>query len=158
MGQGDFFAKRRQLRGERPVGIERERCAFKHELVLSADLVDVEQRQVRLNHPRDRDVEALVDDAAAVGRTVRHQQNFAAGLGDALDRVRPPDVLADRNADANTAKNHRTRCGAWGEHPLLVEHAVVRQIDLEAQGGDATALDQRRRVVELAVLKPGSAE
>ena len=103
------LAERRELRAEGQVGVEHEGGALEHELVLAADLVDVDERQAGVLDARHRHVEPLVDDAAPVGRAVRHQQNLAAGLADAFDRLRAPDVLADRHADAQPAEIDRPR-------------------------------------------------
>ena len=87
-----------------------------------------------------------------------HEQNFASGLEDAFDRVRAPDVLADRNAEARAAKDDRPRRRAGREHPLLVEHAIIGQVDLEPHRLDPPAVEQRHGVIELAVLDPGQAD
>ena len=138
-----------------------ERGAVEHQLVLPADLVDVDQRQAALGDARDRDVEPHVVLVAPVGRAVRHDQDLGAGLGQALDHVlgRPtPDVLADRDADPHAAEIDRAGHRPRREHALLVEHAVVRQIDLEAHGRDRAAVEQAIGVVELAVLDPRRAD
>ena len=48
--------------------------------------------------------------------------------------------------------------GPAREHALLVEHAVVRQVDLVARGRDLAALEQQVGIVELAVFDPGRAD
>ena len=53
---------------------------------------------------------------------------------------------------------HRPRGGAAREQALFVEHAVVRQVRLEAQRGDAALIEQRAGIIELAVLDPGRAD
>jgi hypothetical protein len=83
---------------------------------------------------------------------------LAAGLADAFDRLGTPDVLADGHAQADAAEIDRPGHRSRREHPLLVEHAVVRQIDLEAQAGDTAAVEQRHGIVELAVFDPGGAD
>ena len=52
----------------------------------------------------------------------------------------------------------RPRGRAAGEQALLVEHAVVRQVRLEAQRCDAALIEQRAGIIELAVLDPGRAD
>ncbi len=69
----------------------------------------------------------------------------------------PPDVLADRHADAYAAKDDRPRRRPRRRHALLVKNAIIGQIDLEAHRFDAAAVEERHRVVELAVLDPGQA-
>ena len=153
-GDRDFLAEARKLEGERAVAIERERGALEDKLVLAAHLVDVDERQARLDDARHRDIEAFGNDAAAVGRGIGDEQNFATGLGDAFDRLRLPDILADRNADADAAEIHRPRQGTGRKDAFLVEDAVIRQIHLETERGDAAAVEKRHGVVELAVLQP----
>ncbi len=48
--------------------------------------------------------------------------------------------------------------GPSREHALFVEYAVIRQVDLESDGGDAALVQQGAGVVELAVLDPGRAD
>ena len=69
-----------------------------------------------------------------------------------------PDVLADRHADLDAAEVDRARQRPGVEHALLVEHAVVRQIDLVAHRRDAAAVDQRHRVVDLVLVRPDAAD
>ena len=89
---------------ERAVGVQRERGAVEHQFVLAADLVDVDQRQAA-SRPRARPRPSCARrPCRAVGRAVRHDQDFGAGLVQALDAPRlEPDVLADRHADADAA-------------------------------------------------------
>ena len=58
----------------------------------------------------------------------------------------------------HAAEIHRPRHRPRREHALFVEHAVIRQIDLEAQRRDRAAVEQRHRVVELAAVDPGRAD
>jgi hypothetical protein len=150
MRRHDRFAKRRKLEAGRPIGMEPKRGAVEHQFILATDLVDVDQRQSRFDHPAHSDVEPIFGLAAPIGRPVRHQQDFAAGLGKALDDLRPPDVLADRNADANALDDDRPGQCAWHEHALFVEYTVVGQVDL--------VCEQRIGVIELAVFEPRRAD
>ena len=95
---------------------------------------------------------------ALVGRGVGHEQDLAAGFGDAFDRARRPHVLTDRHADAHAGEGERPGIGPGAEDALLVEDAVIGQIDLEAHGGDAPAVEQRGGVVERAILDPRQAD
>src|SRR6201999_2459199 len=85
---------------------------------------------------------ANIDLGAIVGRAVRHQEDLGAALGQSLaDGDLSPDVLADRDADAHAAKIDRTlqlRSGL--EDTLLVELAIVRQVELVALGDDPAAV------------------
>ena len=146
------------MSAETAVGVEGERSAVEDELVLAANHVEVDERQRALHHPRNGDVLAGQELAALVRRGVGDEQDFAAGFKDAFDRVGAPDVLADRHADPHAAKHDRSRRWSGREHPLLVEDAVIGQIDLEPDRFDPPAVEERHRVVELAVLDPGQAD
>ena len=52
----------------------------------------------------------------------------------------------------------RPRGGTAREQALFVEHAVIRQVRLEAKGCDAALIEQRAGIIELAVLDPGRAD
>src|SRR6185295_19806421 len=69
-----------------------------------------------------------------------------------------PYILADRHADADAADGHRAGGGAARKQPLFVEHAVIRQVGLETDRRDASAVEQRTGIVELAVLDPRTAD
>ena len=75
----------------------------------------------------------------------------------AFDDVGAPDVLADRHAEAHAAEVDRPRHGPGREHALFVEHAVVRQVDLEAHRFDLAVIDQHDGVVDVSVLGPDGA-
>src|SRR4030095_13125152 len=53
----DGFAEGRELEGERAIAVQGKRGAVEHELVLPADLVDIDQRHAAPGHPRPRAVE-----------------------------------------------------------------------------------------------------
>ena len=146
------------MHGEAAVGVEGEGGALEHQLVLAADEVEIDQRQAALDDAGDRDALTDRELVALVRRGVGDEQDLAAGLEDAFDRIRPPDVLADRHADAHAAKDDRAGRGARREHPLFVEDAVVRQVDLEPDRFDPALGQERHGVVQFAVLDPGQAE
>ena len=156
--------KCRQLGRDEQIGVERKRSTIEHKFVLAADLIEINQRQSAFGDARHRDRQPQIALFARVGRAVRHHQDFGAGLGQAFDdvfvvrRFFEPDVFANGNADPHAADCHRTGGGAAREQALFVEHAVVRQVCLETNGGDPATLQQRACVVELAVLDPWAAD
>ncbi len=164
MQRDDALFECGQLRRDRKIGVERKRRAVEHQFVLPADLVEIDQRQTALGDAGDRDRQPQIVLVARIGRAVRHDKDFRAGLGEAFDdvfvflRLFEPDVLADGNADADAADGDRTRGGTAREQSLFVEHAVIRQVRLEAQRCDAALIKQRAGIVELAVLDPGRAD
>ena len=96
---------------------------------------------------------ADIDLAAIVGRAVRHQQDLGAAFGQRLaDAELAPDVLADRNAEPHAAEIDRPRHVRTGlEDALLVELAIVRQIDLVALGDDLAAIGDDDGIVGAAL-------
>src|SRR5260370_8851775 len=56
---------------------------------------------------RSRHVEPHVVLLAPIGRPVRHDEQLRAGLRQALDHLGAPDVLADRNPEADAAEIDR---------------------------------------------------
>ncbi len=156
-GARDHWPKGGQLHREAAVGIEREGRALEHQFVLPADHVEVDQRQAALDHAIDRDVLADRQLVALVRRGVGDEQDLAAGLENAFDWVGSPDVLADRHPDAHALKDDRAGRGAGHEHPLFVEDAVIRQVDLEPHRLDPATGQERHRIVQPAVLDPWQA-
>ena len=150
----DLLAERGELGLELAVGAQRERAAVVDHLVLAADLVEIDERQAALDHALDAELHANVRLADLVGRGVGHQQDLAAGLGDAFDDIGRPHVLADRHADAHAVEHQRPGHRARREDALVVEHAVVRQVDLVALADDLALVEADDGVVELAVLMP----
>ena len=65
-------------------------------------------------------------------RGVQRNDHLRAGLGKALNNVWCPDILANRQAKPHAAYLYRARHVAGGEIALVVEHTVIRQIDLVA--------------------------
>ncbi len=150
----DLLAERGELGLELAVGAQHERAAIVDHFILPADLVEVDEGQATLDHALDAELHPHIRLADFVGRRVGHQQDLAAGLGDAFDDVGRPHVFADRHADAHAIEHQRPRHRAWRKNALVVEHAVVRQVDLVALADDLAFVEADDRVVELAVLVP----
>ena len=159
----DRLDKSRKLEGNRPVGVKRKRGAIEDQFVLATELIDVKQRKTGFGDARDRNIEADIGLVAPVGRAVGHQQNLSAGLDQTLDHVLVvapigPGILADRQPKPHAAKAYRSRHGPGREHALFVEHAIVWQVDLEADRRDPPGIEQRISVVEFVVLDPWRAD
>src|SRR5262249_10168077 len=131
----------RRPHGEPAVGIEHEGRAVEHELVLTADLIDVSEREFALGDARlgDSVTNLLLIDP--VRRAVRYDQKLGPLPSERPAYLPGPDVLADGRAELHPAEVDRLGHRACGEHPLLVEHAVIRQIVLVANGLDAPAVE-----------------
>ena len=154
----DAGLKRRHLKGQRTISIQPEGAAIKHQLVLSAHLIEINHRQARLLHPRHRAIQPDVEFVTLIGRAIGHQQNFAPRLGDTFHRIRAPDVLADRNANPHTLKHNRPRQRAGRKHALFIKHAIIGQIHLEAHRFNPALIEQGKGIVEPALLHPGQTD
>ena len=141
-----------ELPCEAAVGSEDEARAVEGEFVLPADAVEEGERQAGFDDAADRRAEPPVVLADLIGRAVRDDKNFGAGLGEAFGDVGEPDVFADRYAETNIAKRQRAGQRARVEDALLVEGAVVGQQMLARDRRDASAVEQRGDIEQLAVL------
>src|ERR1700730_16409158 len=73
----DSGRKIRKLERARAIGIEAEGRAIEDKLVLAAELIEINERQLALGDPRGGDRKPLARLAAPVGRTVGNKKNFA---------------------------------------------------------------------------------
>ncbi len=156
----DNFAKGRELEGQPAIGVEGKRGAIEDELVLAADLVDIDQRDAALGHAGDRDVETHLVLVTGVRRSVGHDHQLGARLAEAFHYVfvvTPfgPNVLTDRKADAHASEIDGTGRRPGREQPPFVKHAVIREVHLQPHGGNDAAVEQAICVVELAAIEPG---
>ena len=158
IGHDNRFTPCRQLRGEAAVGIQNERRAVEHQLILPANLIDVDQWHTAFRHPRDSHVHAQIGLRPIERRTVRRDQDFRARLSKRLDNVFAPDVFANRHTDPHAAHIDRPRHRPCCEHAFFVEHTVVRKIDFQPDRFNFAAIQQRHRVVNLSVLAPDRAD
>ena len=141
---------------QRAFVVEHDRPAVEHQLVLATDLVDVDDRRVRIRctgrqHPFAFDALARVE-----RRGVDVDADLGAGgslFGDGPERA--PDVLADRDADLDAADDEQLqRIGLVARREVagLVEHRRVRQQPLAVRADDLAVGAHRGGVVEVAVL------
>ena len=140
---------------QRALGVDDERSAVEHELVLAADLVDVHDRGVCVlgaggDHPFPPGVLLPV---------VRRAVDVDAELGTAggLCGERPerrPDVLADRDPDLGSGdhvQRERLVVAPGRERARLVEHGVVGKQPLVVRADHVTVHAHRGGVVDVAV-------
>ena len=69
-----------------------------------------------------------------------------------------PGVFADRHSYPHATNGDRARGRSAREHALLVEHAVIRQIDLVPDRSDAAFVEKYAGIIKLAVVDPGRAD
>ena len=109
---------------------------------------------MRFGHARLGDAVTHILLVDPIGRAVGHDQQLGARLLQRLAHLLAPNVLADRNAEPDAAEVDRRRHRARCEHPLLVEHAIIREIVLVADLGDAAAVEQRHGVIDKRRIAP----
>ena len=138
-------------RRTRPSGAEDDAAAVEDQVVVAADLVDVDDVDAVA---AGEHAEHLLAHRLLAGRERRGRQVEEDGGAQALDRVdrigevaRPlpevavvPDVLADADGGAPAGDVERLETGARLEVAVLVEDVVGRQQALDEQ-----SLDRRRR-------------
>ncbi len=88
----------------------------------------------------------------AIRRAVDDDEQLRSGFRQMLHDIRLPDVLADRQAKANAAERHGLRQRTGREHALLVEHGIVGQIGLEAQGRHGAPIEESHGISQHARL------
>ena len=124
-------------------GVDDHRAAVEHELVLTADGVDVGDGDTVVDGAGGEHARAVGAAAAVVGRgaDVDAELSAAAGhAGEGLARI--PDVLADADAEGEVAGAVDGYAAPGREVALLVEDAVVGEaalvagVDLAAAGED----------------------
>ena len=130
--QGDARLESGHLGGQGAVGIEHEGAAVEHQLVLPADLVDIDERQSRLDHAGNGKLHALVVLVPFEGRAVDHDQQLGGRLLKALGNVLDPHVFADHDTEAHALEVDRARQRPRLEDADFIENAVVGQLVLAA--------------------------
>ena len=125
------FLEHRRTRRDTALGVDRERPAVEHDLVLAAHEVAVEQRHGSRARALGHALFALGELAEMKRRGVEHAQHLRTGRLGARGRLVEPGVLADREAETQAADLEHDRPVAsvapGGEVAPFVEHLVVRQ-------------------------------
>ena len=145
----------RQSNRDGVVGVDDKRAAVEHELVLSAHLVHVHQRQTGFAAALQGERHAMIELGTLERRSVRHDQHPRPAVGQAARHGRVPHVLADHDAKPHASEIDRIGQRPGAEEPLLVKHAVVRQLVLVADGVDPAAGHEDGGVIESAFVGPG---
>ena len=144
----ESFLELAHLKCERLVTIEGKARAVEDQFVLTTELIGEDQRQACLDHLAQRHLMAHVDFPPVIGRAIRHEQDFGAGLSQRFaDAEIVPDLLADRHADPHAAKIDRPRHLAFDENALLIELAVIGQINLVAVCEHTATVENGDRIV-----------
>jgi hypothetical protein len=152
VGDEEIFLECLPPRYRPSVGARDHAASVEHELVLSADEVEVAETAAVLAGAPLHEPLALRSLAAVVrrGRDIDDDARAAQANLRGRRAVVDPDVLADVHADHGAAEIHHERVLAGLEVSLLVENAVVRQVDLAIGRGDLPSEEHVAGVVRAA--------
>ncbi len=155
VGQGDVKVDHQQLLDELlPAGEhgsvrgDDERVTVEHQLVLSADGVEVRERAAGLRGSTSAQLESDVVLVALIGRTVGHEEE--TWCAERVLRDRPavlPEVLTDREGDVDPANPDDDGHLARHEVAKLVEDPVVGQVVLGIASDDRALVQDRNGVL-----------
>ena len=152
IGNQQVFGHRRRPGHDRARGVEHAAVAVEDQLVLTPDGVGPDHERAGV-HGSGRD-HLLAGDALLrmEGGPVDVDQHLGAELrleGDRSRRI--PGVLTDRDAQPDTVDGEDRALAAGTEVALLVEHAVVRQVDLVVHPAEVAVAGHEGRVVDVDV-------
>ena len=134
---------------ERPIRGDDHASAIEDELVLAADGVDVDEPSTGLECAVARYPDAFPRLATVIRRAVDVEDDRGFSRGVRVERrAGSPRVLAHRQSELGAGEAHRTFGGTGNERSLLVEHAVVRELDLVVPRDDLAVRYERGRVVD----------
>ena len=149
---GDGFVKDGHLQCQFTPRVQNERSAIEDLIVLTTNHVEVNEWQSGLDDPRDHMVEACVELAAIVRRTVGHQDHLCAALLECLGDILVPSILANRCSDAHHPQVVRTSNWAGFVKSNFVKDSLVGQMVLQYLSHQSTFFQYMISVVELATL------
>ncbi len=142
----DIFFEMRSTLNDFAILIHDERAAIEYELILTADHVQVHDRQLYV-------LNALSDDALTallvverVRRSVDHHEQLRACRLRRAGGARLPNVFADQKRRSNAVEIDDAGVLAVLEIALLVEYRVVRQLLLAVVRERLTLSNEDRRI------------
>jgi len=144
----------RRLITDRAAGIDQHGTAIEDQLILAADLVDIDDRHPPFARARRQHIVAALLLAAMKRRSIEIDHQARARAGRTSSGFRPPDVLADGDGGGHTAEIDHTGRIAGGKIALLVEHLVIGQTLLVVAGDQLAIADHAGRVIEPVTLAP----
>ncbi len=131
---GNGAVEGRQVQRQLATGVQREGRAVKDRLVLPSDHIKADQRQLRLDHPRDHMIQPPVHCAALMWGCIRDQKEFGPRFGLRLGHIASPAIRPDGGADAQPLN----RIGATDRACIKVR--VLRGAVLKHPLGDLATL------------------
>ena len=138
--QRQLFGKRGQLVGQLALAAEHLGAAVENQLVLTAHLIEVDQRQTGLIAALGHQLAADPGFFLIIGRGVDGEQQFGPCRLGGQRRTRLPQIFTDEQPQLVTPEWHHAGLGCSGKVALLIKHAVVGQILLEVTGNQLALL------------------
>ena len=151
------FHEHRAAFDKRAVGVDHEAAAVEDEVVLTADLIQVDDRGVNLGGTTLGELETGVGLAFLIRRAVDGEQQVDVLGGQVGHRAAVlPDVLADGHANGGAVHVEGHGAVAGGEDAEFVEHAVVGQEVLVVASPDHALVQDHQSVARLGGLAVGA--
>ena len=157
IGHHDIRRPNRALHRDFTISRHHEAATVKHQFILPAKLIDINQRQARFAHARMGMGAAFIVFAALKRRPVGRHQKLGTFSFEMRAHITKPDILANRQAQPHAAHFNGCWQGAGMKQAFFVKHRIIRQVmfvphrHLPAIGGD-------HAIVQLAALNHGRAE
>ena len=142
----NHFRKHRPLVRELACTVHGKRRAIKHQLILPAHLIDVDDRDAGIRRTLAHNFIASLQLRHVIGRGVQHQQHLCAGIACGNRGGLLPHVLANVDAQAHALMLEHARRITGVEVAHLVEHLVVRQQRLQIRRNNAPIPQHRSRI------------
>ncbi|MNF62977.1 hypothetical protein D3C84_446640 [compost metagenome] len=141
--------------GQLALAAEHLGAAVEDQLVLAADLIEVNEWQTRLIAALRHQLIADPGLLPVIGGGVDTQQQLGAGRLGRQGRARLPQIFTDEQPQFVLSESHDAGFSACGEVALLVKHPVVGQILLEVTRHQLAPLIEGGRVIERLAFAPG---
>ena len=117
--------------------------------------VEVDQRQIGFDHPRDHHVHPRVHLAPVIRRAVGHEQEFGPGFGQCLGHFGVPGVFADGAANAGVANGIRPAQRTRIKDAHLVKDGFIGQVVFERAVCDLPVFQDQVSIEKLRPFGPG---
>ncbi|MNC06351.1 hypothetical protein D3C75_538600 [compost metagenome] len=155
--QSKLFGKGGQLVSQLALTVEHLGATIEDQLILTTDLIEVNQRQTGLLAALCHQLAADPGFLLIIRGGIDGEQQLGTGRLCRECRARLPQIFADKQPQLVATERHHAGIAGRGEVTLLVEHPVVGQILLEVAGDELALLIEGSCVVERLSFTPGVA-
>ncbi len=143
------FFKLWHLHRQPATGIEHKRPAVKNLIVLTTNQIEIDKRQLCLDHTRHHLVEPHIEFVAVIGRAVGNHQHLRATFGHRLANILVPSIFTNWRANAQIPNPIRSIDRANLVVSMLIEHMGVGQVMLLESRINLAALEHEIAVKNL---------